>query len=112
MSSIEHSYVVLPWPILYETLRTEFVKQSFWIGDFKSRLSWMAVRRLDDSTYRDRALSETLVLAETAKRQLSLVDLVVRYMLEDAVNRIEYLATYNDKDFSDICAKRGIEIVH
>jgi hypothetical protein len=44
-------------------------------------------------------------------RPLSMVDCLLRLLLEDVNTRISYLATLNERDFADVCRKKGIEII-
>ena len=36
---------------------------------------------------------------------------VIREMISDIDMRIDYLVTFNVKDFADVCAIRGVEIL-
>jgi hypothetical protein len=44
-------------------------------------------------------------------RPLSLVDTVIREMLSDESLKIDYLITFNIKDFIDVCSRRNITIL-
>jgi len=44
-------------------------------------------------------------------RPLSLVDCVVRLILDDVNTKINYFITFNRGDFSDVCRRRAIEMV-
>jgi hypothetical protein len=45
-------------------------------------------------------------------RALSMVDCLMRLMLDDVNLRIDYLATWNGRDFEDVCQPRGIAILN
>ena len=45
------------------------------------------------------------------KRPLSMVDCLIRLMIEDVNVKLHYLATFNHRDFLDVCAARRIEII-
>lgn len=100
---------LLPWPTLYETLNTRFVRRATWMLSFQSLLNKTSVYRLDDISYREIALGN-LFLAEQ-KREFSLVDLVIREMLKDERLEINALLTFNPGDFFDLCQKRRIELL-
>ena len=51
------------------------------------------------------------ILTKFKNKTYSLVDAVIREILKDKNLQIDYLATFNTRDFIDICAKRKIEIV-
>lgn len=105
----ERSRIILPWPCLYETLRTHFVKQIHAVKRFAEIARQPNVEKLDDSEYRDDAYERTVETA--SKRPMSLVDMVMRLMLEDVNVRINALLTFNMKDFHDVCRKRSIYIL-
>lgn len=44
-------------------------------------------------------------------RPLSMVDCLMRLMLDDTGLRIDYLATWNNRDFEDVCQRRRIGII-
>ncbi len=45
--------LVVPWPLLYETLRTRFVRRVDWVAALDQRLKKPNVQFVDDSDYRD-----------------------------------------------------------
>ncbi len=111
LKAIERYHVLLPWPILYEIFRTRFIKNKSLVQKFEETAKSVAARYEDDNPYRTAAQIEALRLAATGKRHISLVDMVIRHMLSDENFRIDYLVTFNQRDFVDVCRKRKIEIV-
>jgi predicted nucleic acid-binding protein len=101
--------LVLPWPSLYETLNTEFVRDSRSMREFDRVRLRPNVALADDAPYREAAYNETFVLAR--KRPLSLVDMVIRCILDDVNVRTDCLLTFNPRDFVDVCRRRQIEIL-
>jgi len=110
-SHIESLTVVFPWPTLYETLGTRFVKNRLGIDRLARVLKQSNVRFIDDSPYRDAALEATLREARIGKRSISLCDMVIRLMIEDVNIRIDAILTFNEKDFSDVCRSAKVEIL-
>ena len=104
--------IIFPWPIMYEVLRTKFVKNKFWCENLKTSLKSLNVTYLNDEQYREEALSQTLELASIGKRSISLVDMIVRLMLMDIGIKIDYITTFNPKDFHDVCKKRKVPILN
>lgn len=102
--------ILIPWPVFYEVLRSKFVKKSNWVERFKESLISLKIYRIDDSPYRELALKETIKSSISVKRAISLVDMVIRFIMLDRKHRIDYLITYNEKDFYDVCvaSKTGI----
>jgi predicted nucleic acid-binding protein len=102
---------LLPWPILYETLRTRFTRRPLVIHKFEGFLKRANALILDDQKYREDALIRTLSEASTKKRTISLVDNVLRGIIGDVSVRINCLFTFNPGDFADLCGRRQIELL-
>ncbi len=110
--------LLIPWPILYETVSTRMVKNRKRLDIFKR--DWQTFERqkrlilLDDQEFRQDAIDECL--AETNKlpqhyRSLSLADRVVRNILADKNIKIDLFITFNIGDFKDVCQRSGRIIV-
>lgn len=100
--------VVLPWPVLYETINTRFAKRPHILKQIDVIIEKKSTRLLDDSPYRAAAYAQ--VLQTSPKRPLSLVDAVLRAVIEDASVQISTLLTFNEKDFYDVCLPLGVEL--
>jgi len=106
---IESIPLAIPWPCLYETLNTAFAKNSIIMERFEKFLERPLVRLYDDHDYRDNAFR--LIMDWSKKnRPISLVDMVIRLMIEDGKLRIGYLLTFNLRDFADVCRNNKIEL--
>ena len=103
--------VVIPWPILYETINTRFVRRSTTIVRFETILRRPDTELLDDSRYRRDAYEETLKQAKRGYGTRSLVDSVLCAVLADTNVRISAMLTFNQRDFASLCASRKIEIL-
>ena len=109
--------VAIPWPIAYETLRTRFVRNAVALGRFEQFLKSPNVEFVSDDEFKEAAFQ--LALDSSLRRSrplrplrpLSMVDCVIRLMLDDVNTRIRYLATFNVGDFIDVCAKNRVEII-
>ena len=102
--------VILPWPIAYETLRTRFVRNRIALQEFEKKLTSPRLDRQDDSRYREPALMLSLDASLRQRRPLAMVDCMLRLVIEDPNVNLRYFATFNARDFSDVCARRGIEM--
>lgn len=107
---IESLRLAIPWPCLYETVNTRFVKEPARIKNFEQLLKRPSVACIDDAGYRDRAYDMTVEFSIKHKRTISLTDMVMRLMLDDVNIRVSYLFTFNPRDFADVCRRRGIEL--
>jgi len=102
---------VLPWPVLYETVNSRLVQDPLRIKRFDSFLKRPNAVLLDDCKYKLQALERTLSFAVGRRRRCSLVDNVLRLVIEDVSVRIQVLFSYDHRDFQDICRKRRVELV-
>lgn len=109
--------IALPWPVMYEALNSAIALHRSGMEMFARHLR--AFRKsgqlieIDDRPYRGHALNECM--AETLRtdgyRGLSLVDRVLRLMLNDRNLRFNGLITFNERDFADVCRGRKIELL-
>jgi len=101
--------LVVPWPSLYETLNTRFVRRTDWLLSFEMLLKNTNTLQLSDHKYKHHALT-SIFLQNKSHKKFSLVDLVIREILLDPEMKIHAIVTFNAADFEDICWKKGIEI--
>ena len=111
------SQLVITFPVLYETLSTQFVKNqrrmTAWTTDWNG---WHAMNRLEfceDDPYRNDALTQCAAEVHRPPhhfRALSLVDRILRALLDDPTVHIDSLWTFNPGDFADVCKRRNISI--
>jgi hypothetical protein len=110
LSEIKSQRLLLPWPILYEILRTKFVKNPKLVNNFREFIYDIQIEYIEDLPYKDLALKKLL----SYKRHLdkkSLVDLVLREMLIDKRLRKNNFVTFDISDFRDVCFDMQIEIL-
>lgn len=110
--------IVLPWPVMYESLNTRFVSNPRQIEEIGRDLTrWRANRRLefiDDLKFRDDALADCLNKAgpiSARRRLLSLVDRVLIAMLDDPNLRIEAVFSNDTDAFTNVCRRNGKELI-
>jgi hypothetical protein len=107
---LEFYNLLIPWPSLYETLNTRFVRHPEWLRAFEHYLHRPDIVRLPDEGYRDTALNSVLSIGR-GWRSISLVDMVIRSMIADPNIKIDVMITFNQDDFTDVCLTRNIEII-
>jgi len=104
--------LLLPWPILYESLGTRFSRDSNKVASFEK--TWLYLERasrlvlLNDERYRVEPLSQQI--AKTL-RPLSLADRVLRAMILEGEPKFDYFLTYNAADFIDACRSSGVQLL-
>ena len=108
---IERLRILLPWPTLYETVRTRFVKDRLAIDQFERLIKKPNIEFIDDTPYRIKALAATFEEARLRGRAISLCDMLVRLVLLDTNVRTDALLTFNVRDFHDVCRIKGVQIL-
>ena len=100
--------LVLPWPVLYETIRTRFARKPTILARIDAIVRKGGTFLLDDSKYRESAYRQVIQTAR--QRPLSLVDAMLRAVIDDEKVPISGLLTFNAGDFHDLCRKRQVEL--
>ena len=108
---ISEYILVIPFPTMYETLNTNFVKNKKALSVLEDIMKSDKIEFVYDEQYREKALSAVYATHKAPLRHLSLVDCIIREMIEDINLKIDFLVTFNEGDFSDICTKRNITII-
>ncbi len=103
--------IVIPWPTLYEILRTRFVKNICVLQQFEIFLKNHPIVYIDDAIYRNDALALSIESSLRKRRPLSMVDCLIRLIIDDPNVKIDYLLTFNQSDFTDACKKNRVEIL-
>jgi predicted nucleic acid-binding protein len=107
---IESTELVMPWPVIYETLRTRFVRRPAWLAAFDQHLKRTNTTFVDDADYCREAYALTIDGGVHRRRGISMVDMLCRLVIDDPNVSIKYLLTLNKRDFLDVCLRNGVEI--
>ncbi|NKC13188.1 MAG: hypothetical protein GKR94_13605 [Gammaproteobacteria bacterium] len=78
---------------------------------FENYLKDLRVEFLPDDDYRDSALELSFRSSLHRRRPLSMVDCLLRLLIEDSNVNVDYLVTFNHQDFSDVCTRHRVEIL-
>ena len=108
---LQSTNVLIPWPCLYETFNSRFAKNKMAVRSFDTLLRQTHVKLLTDELYREAALETSFRMALVGSRNIALVDMVIRLVLDDPNVRKHGLLTFNPRDFSDVCRKHRIEML-
>lgn len=109
---IVQNQLLVPWPILYETISTRMARHQKRMGILKRDWETLDEQRrlvlLDDLPFRVKAIDECF--QESTKdprryRDLSLVDRIIRNMLSEVNIKIDVFITFNHGDFMDVCKR-------
>lgn len=103
--------LIIPFPTLYEVINTRFSKSQN-LTAFQNKILSPSCCLVSDNKYKNNALESTFDYSIQKKRPISLVDMIIRMMMEDVDLQIKGILTFNDKDFIDICRNKRIEIIY
>ncbi len=108
-ANLEQLNLLIPWPTLYETINTRFVRRMECREGLRRYLEKPSTIRIDDAPYKENAIST--VIDPRSKREFSAVDYIIRNILEDPDVKTDALITFNEGDFFDVCYGNNIEII-
>ena len=110
--------LVVPWPVLYETVNTRFTRQMTRRPANRARFESLVLRsepqtiRLDDSSYRHKAYADTLAqVKEPGGSARSLVDAILHAIIEDPEVHIDAMLTFNLRDFGSVCQSNRVALL-
>ncbi len=109
---IEGYNILFPWPCLYETISTYLVRRRERLLYLEKFIKRPNIFLFDDKDYKLTALEEVFQLNRISGFTYSLTDSVIREILKDINVKVNYLVTFNDEDFKDLCSMRKIEIIN
>lgn len=107
MPIIEKHHILIPYPSLYETINTRFSKRKKWMSHFHSFIMSSRCTLIHDDNYKRDSLKMTFDSSIERNRPISMVDMIIRQMLDDINLRAEAIVTFNPEDFYDVCTNRG-----
>ena len=107
---LDNLSIILPWPVLYETVNTRLSRRPIDLVRFKAIVELQDTVLLDDSPYRSESY-KTVMTPTRRGSPLSLVDAVLRAIVEDVNVPVEAMLTFNHRDFADICSKHNVELL-
>ena len=109
-SSKDEVKLIIPFPSLYETLRTEFCKREKAMLLFNRVIDAFGYFVFDDK-YREASYAIVKSSQNYQGRHFSLVDMIIRSIIEDNNVRKDALVTSNVHDFDDIASVYGVDIL-
>ena len=103
--------IILPWPILYETVNTRLARQPENLAKFGAIVRLPETLLLDDAPYREDSFAAVLA-QNPANGSLSLVDAVLCSVIEDVNVPVSAILTFNDRDFVAVCHENNVELLN
>jgi predicted nucleic acid-binding protein len=107
MPYLEKHTILIPYPSLYETINTRFSKRKVWMSSFRNLMSSPTCALIHDEGYKEITLRMTYNSSLENNRPISLVDMVIRQMLDDVNLKSDAIVTFNPEDFYDVCLRKN-----
>lgn len=107
MDLLDNHNILIPFPSLYETINTRFSKKKKWMEHFKALINNPNCTLISDDSYKEMTLELSMNSAIEKDRAISMVDMIIRQMLDDVNLRSDALITFNPEDFADVCRKKN-----
>ena len=101
--------ILVPHPVLYETLCTKMVKNSKQVMLLTHYFN-MAVK-VSDKEYVNEAYQKIEQQATMQRGNASMVDIAIMLMAEDPRNNVKGILTFNGRDFSSFCQRNRIPMI-
>ena len=108
---LEGATIVMPWPIMYETVRTRLARRLERILLFDRYLKRPQIVFVDDSLLRDEAYRLAVEYSVNLRRPMSMVDVLCRLLIEDVNTQIDAVLTTNPGDFDDVCRSSRVMLL-
>jgi len=104
---IETSTIYIPYPTLYEFLNSKFSRKGL-VFNFEKLLSRPNFIKVYDEKYREKSMSDFFEKAIKYKNDVSLVDEIIKGMIEDKKLKIDYLVSF-DEGLKNFALSRGLK---
>ncbi len=106
----EHRFnILVPHPVLYETLSTKMVKKPYQVKTLLRH--YVKAVKVPDDKYVEEALKRVKDVAEKDQKGASMVDVSIMLMAEDKSNQVKAILTMNGRDFDKPCAILRIPMI-
>ena len=83
--------LIIPWPTLYEFMNTRFARREHTIINFQKIIQGDNIILIEDNNYKKDSLNTFFNLNLLRKRELSLIDIIIRAIMEDINLKIDNL---------------------
>ncbi len=111
INDLENNNILVPWPTLYEFINTKLARRKENLFSFEQTLLKPNVYKISDEKYKEFALEKIFEINRFRYNSVSLVDEIIKQMICDKSLKIDFLATFNDRDFEYFCQKENIIIL-
>lgn len=102
--------VAIPWPCMYESLRTRLTNKQDRLFHFELLMKKPNITFIGDEPYREVALEKVFDHQRRFGYTSSLVDYVIIELLNDPTYKFKALVSFNSRDFSYPCSVLNIPL--
>lgn len=102
--------ILVPHPVLYETLCSKMVKNPKHVKLLVQYYS--RVEKLPDNNYIENAYRAVEQQANMNAGSASMVDFAIMLMADDSRNNVKAILTKNGRDFASFCQKHGLLMIN
>lgn len=106
---IENEKIIIPFPTLYEFLNSKFSRKEY-VHRFEKLISRPNFIKVYDKDYRDKALESFFINKSQTINDVSLVDEVIKAMIEDVNLKVDCLVTF-DEGLKNFALSKGITTI-
>ncbi|WP_461632049.1 hypothetical protein [Labilibaculum euxinus] len=106
---INEYQVLIPFPTLYEFLNSKFSRKNNDIN-FKEKLSKSNYIMVDDAKYKQKALNNFFIKSTQSKTDVSLVDEVIKEMIDDTNLKTDFIVTF-DKALENYALSKNVKFI-
>lgn len=101
--------IIVPHPVLYETLCSEMVKKPYQVVQLTQYFNY--VEKVSDDNYVSEAFRLVEQQASMKTGRASMVDFSIMLMAVDPKNNVKGILTKNGRDFFAFCQKHSISMI-
>ncbi len=101
---IEDEEIIIPFPTLYEFVNSRLSRREAKI-EFEQLLLRPNVTRLNDTKYKEKALENFFIKSKHSHTDISLVDEVLKLIIEDKQLKIDYIVSFDSGLVNDALSK-------
>jgi predicted nucleic acid-binding protein len=108
-SEIEEEEIIIPFPTLYEFVNSRLSRKEAKL-EFEKLLKKPNINRLDDGKYKEKALENFFIKSKYDFTDISLVDEVLKLIIEDKKVKIDYIVSF-DSGLINHAISKGIRTI-
>lgn len=106
---IDNHKILIPYPTLYEFLDSKFYRKGR-LNQFYKDLAKPNFEKIDDSKYKEKALSNFFIKSKQTNQDVSFVDEVIKEMIDDVNLKTDFIITF-DKALENYAYSKNVKSI-